>query len=140
MVVSNSAGSVTSANAILTVTSTTTCGSANFNKTATKAVFLQLVAGDCVRFTKASGNLQIGSWAGKVTSYDITGGPQGITNSGAGFTTVTGVANTTVYIKVKTAPSATDVKFDYRQISPERPAEPNSQLGALWLNIYGSEY
>ena len=89
------------------------CNGTTFNKTAIKATDFNAVAGDCIRFTKVSGTLQIGSWSGKATTYDITGGPQGVTNTGAAFTPVAGVANGVIYVKVKTAPSAYMVKFDY---------------------------
>ncbi len=90
-----------------------TCGSSNFNKTAVKGGELSAVAGDCIKLNKAAGTLQIGSWSGVSTAFNITTGPQNITNSGASFTPVPGVANGTVYIKVKTAPKPVKVKFDY---------------------------
>jgi len=90
-----------------------TCGSTNFNKTAAKGIDMAAAVGDCIRFNKTAGTLQIGSWSGRATSYDITSGAQGVTNAGAGFTSVTNAANGYLYIKVKTAGSSFSVKFDH---------------------------
>ena len=89
-----------------------TCGSGNFNKTAAKGVEFAAVAGDCIKFNKSSGTLQIGSWTGVASSYNITSGPQGITNTGGGWTTVANVANGDLYIKVVSASRTFNVKFD----------------------------
>ncbi len=90
----------------------TTCSSANFNKTATKGVEFSAAAGDCIKFTKTFGTLQIGSWSGVASSFNITSGPQGITNTGGGWTSVAGAANTTLYIKVVSASRSFNMKFD----------------------------
>ena len=90
----------------------TTCGSSNFNKTAAKGVEFAAVAGDCIKFTKSSGTLQVGSWTGVASSYNITSGPQGITNTGGGWTTVANAANGDLYIKVVSAARSFNVKFD----------------------------
>ncbi len=89
-----------------------TCGSGNFNKTAAKGVEFAAVAGDCIKFNKSSGTLQIGSWTGVASSYNITAGPQAITNTGGGWTTVANAANGDLYIKVVSASRTFNVKFD----------------------------
>ena len=90
-----------------------TCSATTFNKTATKAVDLAASVGDCVKFAHPSGTLQIGSWGGATTTYNITGGAQGVTNTGAAFTSVAGQATGDLYIKIVTAPANYSVKFDY---------------------------
>ncbi len=94
------------------VASGSTCGSANFNKTAVKGLDVTAVAGDCIKYTKDFGTLQIGSWSGITTSYNITSGAQGVTNTGGGWTAVT-ASNTTLYIKVASASRSFAVKFDH---------------------------
>lgn len=94
------------------VVSGSTCGNGNFNKTAAKSVEFAAVAGDCIKFNKSSGTLQIGSWTGVASSYNITSGPQGITNTGGGWTTVANAANGDLYIKVVSASRSFNVKFD----------------------------
>jgi len=89
-----------------------TCGSTNFNKTAVKSADLTAVAGDCIKYTKAYGTLQIGSWSGVTSTYNITSGAQGIVNAGGGWTAVA-ASNTTLYIKVVSASSGFTVKFDH---------------------------
>jgi len=93
-------------------TASGTCGSGNFNKTAAKGVEFAAVAGDCIKFNKNSGTLQIGSWTNVASSYNITNGPQAITNTGGGWTTVANTANGDLYIKVVSASSTFNVKFD----------------------------
>lgn len=88
------------------------CGSGNFNKTAAKGVEFSAVAGDCIKYNKSSGTLQIGSWTGVASSYNITSGPQGITNTGNGWTTVANAANGDLYIKIVSASRSFNVKFD----------------------------
>lgn len=107
-VASSSVKSSSSSSAV----SGSTCGSANFNKTAAKGVEFAAVAGDCIKFNKSSGTLQIGSWTGVASSYNITSGPQGITNTGGGWTTVANAANGNLYIKVVSASRTFNVKFD----------------------------
>ncbi|MES2673976.1 MAG: glycoside hydrolase family 5 protein [Pseudomonadota bacterium] len=87
------------------------CGSTNFNKTAVKGLDLTAVAGDCIKFTKTFGTLQIGSWAGVASTYNITSGAQGITHTGGGWTAVA-ASNTTLYIKVVSASRSFTVKFE----------------------------
>ncbi len=89
-----------------------TCGSTNFNKTAVKGVGLAAVAGDCIKYTKDFGTLQIGSWSGLATTYNITSGTQGITNAGTGWTSVT-ASNAVLYTKVVSASSGFTVIFDH---------------------------
>ncbi len=107
-VASSSVKSSSSSSAV----SGSTCGSNNFNKTAAKGVEFSAVAGDCIKFNKSSGTLQIGSWTGVASSYNITAGAQGITNTGGGWTTVSNAANGDLYIKVASATRSFNVKFD----------------------------
>jgi endoglucanase len=90
----------------------TTCTSGNFNKTASKGVEFTAALGDCIKYTKSSGTLQIGSWTGVASRFNITSGPQGIANTGSGWTTVAGAANGTLYIKVTSASRSFTMKFD----------------------------
>ena len=89
-----------------------TCSSANFNKTAAKGVEFSAVSGDCIRFPKLSGTLRIGSWSRVASRFSITAGPQGITNTGTGWTEVANTANGVLYIKVVSASRSFNVKFD----------------------------
>ena len=107
-VASSSVKSSSSSSAV----SGSTCGNSNFNKTAAKGVEFAAVAGDCIKFNKSSGTLQIGSWSGVASSYNITSGTQGITNTGGGWTTVANAANGDLYIKVVSAARSFNVKFD----------------------------
>jgi hypothetical protein len=111
---SSSSAPVSSAasSAASSTVSGSTCGSANFNKTAAKGVEFSAVAGDCIKFNKSFGTLQIGSWTGVASSYNITSGTQGITNTGGGWTSVANAANGNLYIKVVSAARSFNVKFD----------------------------
>lgn len=90
-----------------------TCGATTFNKTATVNVDLAASVGDCVRFAHPSGTLQIGSWGGRASSYNITGGAQGVTNAGAAYTSVPSQATGYLYIKIVSGPASYSVKFNY---------------------------
>ena len=112
---SSKSSSVASSSQSSTSSSTasgTGCTSANFNKTASKGVEFTAVAGDCIKYTKSSGTLQIGSWSGVTSNFNITSGPQAITNTGGGWTAVPNAANATLYIKVVSASRSFNMKFD----------------------------
>lgn len=93
------------------VSNGSTCSSSNFNKTAAKGVEFSAAAGDCIKYNKSSGTLQIGSWAGVTSTYNITSGTQGITNTGGGWTSVS-ATNGDLYIKVVSASRSFNVKLD----------------------------
>lgn len=110
--VKSSVASSSKSSSSSSVVSGSTCGSANFNKTASKGVEFTAALGDCIKFNKSSGTLQIGSWSGVASSYNITSGSQGIANTGSGWTSVANAANGDLYIKVVSASRNFNVKFD----------------------------
>lgn len=107
----NSSSRSSSSSSSSSQSNNSTCNSSNYNKTASKGVEFAAVAGDCIRYNKSSGTLQIGSWTGVASSYNITSGAQGVTNSGGGWTSVS-AANGDLYIKVVSASRSFNVKFD----------------------------
>jgi endoglucanase len=108
----SSSRSSTATSSVASSSSGGSCGSSSFNKTAAKGVEFAAVVGDCIKFNKSSGTLQIGSWSGVTSGYNITSGPQGITNGGGGWTSVANAANGDLYIKVISASRSFNVKFD----------------------------
>ena len=111
-VASSSVASSSKSSAASSTSGTSTCGSGNFNKTAAKSVEFAVVAGDCIKFSKSSGTLQIGSWSGVASTFNITSGAQGVANTGGGWTSVANAANGDLYIKVVSASRSFNVKFD----------------------------